>query len=149
MLLTTINCQVITYTQTAIVIYATMLKHQIWLEPSLCYILPTFLSSKRKKAPKYTIIWTGKLSNILVSVCLEALPGASGNRGKENLFQGNKNQTFRGAGEQRQYLGTGNIRKQIFDFWGTSQFILGEKGNRYPREGLSLNICFWVPTTYV
>ena len=31
--------------------------------------------------------------------------------------QGNKGKIFRGTGEQRQYWGTGNIRKHIFDFW--------------------------------
>ena len=44
---------------------------------------------------------------------------------------GNKGQLLRGTGEQRHYWATENIRKQIFDFWGTSQFISGERGNRY------------------
>ena len=35
------------------------------------------------------------------------------------------------TGEQRHYWATENIRKQFFDFWGTSQFISGERGNRY------------------
>ena len=35
--------------------------------------------------------------------------------------QGNKDQILRGTGEQEQYWGTGNIRKQIFDFWGTGE----------------------------
>ena len=39
-----------------------------------------------------------------------------GNREKGHLFQG---QGFEGAGKQRQYWGTGNIRKRNFDFWGT------------------------------
>ena len=30
-----------------------------------------------------------------------------------------KGQFFRGTGDQRHYWGTGNTRKQIFDFWGT------------------------------
>ena len=34
---------------------------------------------------------------------------------------GNKGQNLRETGEQKQYWGTGNIRKQIFDF--------GEQGN--------------------
>ena len=36
--------------------------------------------------------------------------------------RGNKGQILRGTGEQRQCLGTGNIRKQIFDY--------GEQGNK-------------------
>ena len=36
--------------------------------------------------------------------------------------QGNKGQILRGTGEQIQYWGTGNIRKQIF--------VLGEQGNK-------------------
>ena len=47
----------------------------------------------------------------------EALPGVWGNRGKRVFIsgeQGNKGQILRGTREQRQYWGTGNIRKQIF-----------------------------------
>ena len=54
---------------------------------------------------------------------------------KGHLFQGNKGQILRGTEEQKKYLGTGDIRKQIFIFFGnrgTSQFISGEQGNRYP-----------------
>ena len=61
-----------------------------------------------------------------------------GNRGSRAFIsgeQGNKGQILRGTGEQRQYWGTGNIRKQIFDFGGTSRFISGEQGNRYPLGG--------------
>ena len=63
--------------------------------------------------------------------------GFGGNRGKRafiSMEQGNKGQILRGTGEQKQYLGTGDIRKQIFDFGtrGTRQFISGEQGNRYP-----------------
>ena len=35
--------------------------------------------------------------------------GFLGEQGKKGIY-------FRGTGEQRQYLGTGSIRKQIFDF---------------------------------
>ena len=35
--------------------------------------------------------------------------------------QGNKVQNLRGTEEQRQYWETGNIRKQIFNFWGTGE----------------------------
>ena len=59
----------------------------------------------------------------------EALEGVLGNRGKGYLFQGNKGQILRGTGEQRQYWGTGNIRKQIFDFRGT-----GEQANLFQRN---------------
>ena len=43
---------------------------------------------------------------------------------------------LRGTGEQRQYWGTGNIRKHIFEIesWGTGEQIIlfsGEQGNRY------------------
>ena len=68
----------------------------------------------------------------------EALPRVLGNRGKGVFIsgeQGNKNQILRGTGEQRQYCGTGNIRKTNFRFLGnrgTRQFISGEQGNRYP-----------------
>ena len=64
---------------------------------------------------------------------LEALPGVLGNRGKRVFIsgeQGNKGQILRGTGEQRQYWGTGNIRKQIFDFWGTGEQANLFQGNR-------------------
>ena len=57
--------------------------------------------------------------------------------------QGKKGIYFMGTGEQRPNFdrnrGTktilGNLRKQIHDIWGTSQFISGEQGNRYPLGG--------------
>ena len=58
------------------------------------------------------------------TVRYEALPGVLGNRGKGAFIsgeQGNKGQILRGTGEQRQFCGTGNIRKQIFDFGGTGE----------------------------
>ena len=50
--------------------------------------------------------------------------GVCGTGGKGHSFQGNLG--------KRKYWGTGSKRKQILDFWGTSQFISGQKGNRYP-----------------
>ena len=68
--------------------------------------------------------------------------GFFGNRGNRAFIsgeQGNKGQIFRGTGEQRQYWGTGNIRKQIFDFWGTGEqanLIQGNKGTDTPPPPL-------------
>ena len=72
--------------------------------------------------------------------------GILGNRGNRAFISGehgNKGQILMGTGEHRQYWGTGNIRKQIFDFWGT-----GEKGNLFqgnketgtPWEGLGITV---------
>ena len=64
-----------------------------------------------------------------------------GNRGKRVFIsgeQGNKDQILRGTGEQRQYWGTGNIRKQFFDFWGTGEqanLFQGNKGICTPLGG--------------
>ena len=76
---------------------------------------------------------------------IEALPGVWGNRGTMAFIsgeQGNKSQILRGTGEQRQYWGTGNIRKQIFDFLGTGEqanLFQGNKGTGTPRwEGLNI-----------
>ena len=44
--------------------------------------------------------------------------------------QGNKGQIKRETGEQRQYWGTGDIRKQIFDFWGTGEQANLFQGNK-------------------
>ena len=55
-----------------------------------------------------------------------------GNRAFISGKQGNKGKILRGKGEQRQYWGTGNIRKQIFDFGGTveqANLFQGNKGN--------------------
>ena len=49
---------------------------------------------------------------------------------KGYLFQGNKGQILRGTGEPRQYWGTGNIRKQIFDFGGTGEQANLFQGNK-------------------
>ena len=54
---------------------------------------------------------------------------------KGYLFQRNKGQILRGTGEQRQYWGTGNTRKQIFYFMGTGEqanLFQGNKGTGTP-----------------
>ena len=67
--------------------------------------------------------------------------GVFGEQGKQGISsgeQGNKGQILRGTGEQRQYWGTGNIRKQIFDFWGTGEqanLFQGDKGAGTPLGG--------------
>ena len=67
-----------------------------------------------------------------------------GEQGKKGIyFSGADEQIFRGTGEQRQYWGTGNIRKQIFVFWrteGKNILFQGHNGTGTPpppREGLS------------
>ena len=68
----------------------------------------------------------------------EALPGVLGNRGNRAFIsgeQGNKGHILRESGEQRQYWGTGNIRKQIFDFWGQANLFQGNKGTGTPLGG--------------
>ena len=52
--------------------------------------------------------------------------------------QGKQGIYIRETGEQRQYWGTGNIRKQIFDFWETGEqanLLQGNKGTGTPWEG--------------
>ena len=61
--------------------------------------------------------------------------GEQGKRVFISEEQGNKGQIVRGTGEQRQYWGTGNIRKQIFDFGGTGEqanLFQGNKGTGTP-----------------
>ena len=57
--------------------------------------------------------------------------------------QENKGHILRGTREQKQYWGTENVRKQIFDFGETlkakSQFILGEQENMCPTGRASLS----------
>ena len=60
----------------------------------------------------------------------EALPGVLGSSGKGYLFQGNRGTKVKFWGEQRQYWGTGNIRKQIFDFGGTGEQADLFQGNK-------------------
>ena len=68
--------------------------------------------------------------------------------GEKRVFisgeQGNKCQIFRGTGEQRQYWETGNIRKQIFHFWGTGEqanLFQGNKGTGTPPPPLGGPLC--------
>ena len=61
---------------------------------------------------------------------IEALPGVLGNKEKWYLFQGNRGTKTKFWGEQRQYCGTGNIRKQIFAFWGTGEQANLFQGNK-------------------
>ena len=78
----------------------------------------------------------------------EALPGVLGNRGKGYLFRGTGEQrsNFEGNRGTKTILGNMKHKKTNFRFLGnrgTSQFISGEQGNRYPppppREGLKCN----------
>ena len=64
--------------------------------------------------------------------------------GKGISFRGTGDQrpNFEGNGEKRQYWGTGNIRKQIFDFWRTGEQANLFQGTREqvppsPWEGLN------------
>ena len=66
----------------------------------------------------------------------EALPGVLGNRGKRVFISGEQRSNFEGNREQRQYWGTGNIGKQIFDFWGTGEQANLFQGNK--RTGTPL-----------
>ena len=69
-------------------------------------------------------------------------PRGFGEQGKRVFIsgeQGNEDQILRRTGEQRQYWGTGNIRKQIFDFWGTGEqanLFQGNKGTGTPPPPL-------------
>ena len=59
--------------------------------------------------------------------------------GTEEKGKGNKDELFRETGEQRQYSGTGNIRIQSFDFWGTGErtnLFQGNEGTDTPWESL-------------
>ena len=91
----------------------------------------------------YILIFTHKLHlnaspiyiiNITVKNTIsEALPGVLGNRGTRAFIsreQGNKCLILRGSGEQRQYLGLGEHREQIFDFWGTGEQAILFQGNK-------------------
>ena len=72
----------------------------------------------------------------------EALPGVLGNRGNRAFIsgeQGNKGQILKGTREQRQFWGTGNIRKHVFDFFGTGEqanLFQGNKGTGTPPPPL-------------
>ena len=74
------------------------------------------------------------------SAVIEALPGVLGNRGKMVLFQGTGEQrsNFEGNRGTKTILGNREHKKTNFRFLGnrgTSQFISGEQGNRYPLGG--------------
>ena len=68
-------------------------------------------------------------------------PRGFGEQEKKGIYfwgSGEQRPNLRGTGEQRQYWGTGNIRKQIFDFWGTGEqanLFQGNKGTGTPRPG--------------
>ena len=68
----------------------------------------------------------------------EALPGVLVNRGKKSIYFRGTRPNFEGNRGKRQYWGTGNIRKQIFDFWGTGEqanLFQGNKGTGTPPHG--------------
>ena len=110
-----------------------------WTDYTLCLVV---------LQPSHKVFLANPTKHVCFIVCLgvsypapgkclftnEALPGVLGNRRKRVFIsgeQGNKGQILRGTGEQRQYWGTGNIRKQFFYFWGTkaqANLFQGNKG---------------------
>ena len=69
-------------------------------------------------------------------------PRGFGEQGNKAIYfreTGEQRPNFEGNREQRQYLGTGNIRKQIFDFGGTGEqanLFQGNKGTGTPPPPL-------------
>ena len=55
--------------------------------------------------------------------------------GKMAFISGEQRPNFERTGEQRHYLGTGNIRKQIFDFGEQANLFQGNKGKVTPPGG--------------
>ena len=113
------------------------------LHPDILYVFSCSMPGSMfpNIVPFSTRIW-----HLFPCFSVEALPGVLGNRGTSQFIsgeQGNNGQILRGTGEQRQYWGTGNIRKQIFDFWGT-----GEQANLFQGNLLSIAIYMgpiWAP----
>ena len=72
----------------------------------------------------------------------EALPGVLGNGGKSAFISREQRPNFEGnSGTKKKYLGTGNIRKQIFDFLGAGEqanLFQGNKGTGTPPGRASL-----------
>ena len=58
-------------------------------------------------------------------------------QGKRVFFQGNRGQVLRGT---KTIFWNREHKKTIFDFWGTSQIISGDQGNRYPPGRASLQV---------
>ena len=68
----------------------------------------------------------------------EALPGVLENRGKRVFISGEQRPNFEGNRGTKTILGIREHKKTNFRFLGnrgTSQFISGEQGNRYPLGG--------------
>ena len=85
------------------------------------------------------VLWF--LRKIYVWIWWWGPPRGFGEQGKQGIY-------FRGTGEQRSYfegirgtktiLGNREHKKTNFRFLGTSQFISGEQGNRYPPGRASM-----------
>ena len=66
----------------------------------------------------------------------EALPGVLGNREKRAFIAREQRQNFEENRRRKTIFGNREYKKTNFQFLGnrgTSQFILGEQGNRYPH----------------
>ena len=60
----------------------------------------------------YELLIAGFIDLVYQSGAYEAFAGVLVNKEKWHLFQGNRGRKAKVGGEQRQYWGTGNIRKQ-------------------------------------
>ena len=80
-------------------------------------------------------------------ITAEALPGVWENKVNRAFISGeqrNKGQILRGTGEQRQYWETGNIRKQILDFWEQGNKPIYVRGTREQVSPLGGSHCYGV-----
>ena len=69
----------------------------------------------------------------------EALPGVFGNMGNRAFISGEQRPNFEGNRGTKTIFGSGNIRKQIFDFLGTGEhanLFQVNKGKGTPLGGL-------------
>ena len=71
----------------------------------------------------YELLIAGLMDQVYQSDAYEVLPVVLVNRGKRDIYFRGTEENSHFLGEHRQYLGEGNIRKQIFD--------LGEKKQDY------------------
>ena len=74
--------------------------------------------------------------------------------GKRVFISGEQRSNFEGNRGTKTIWGTGNIRKQMFDFWGTGEqanLLQGNKGTGTPPswEGLDNDVAHMVATIFI
>ena len=89
----------------------------------------------------YELLIAGLIDLVYQSGAYAAFERVLVNKGKWHLFQGNRGRKANFWGEQRQYWGRGNVRKQnLREQRNKTIYFRGSRKHAYPQRGLRISL---------